>query len=179
MECQQLIAERTRQERMAASVSDQMYSDCQELLQLFGIPWIVAPSEAEAQCAFLDAHGLSNGTITDDSDIWVFGGKSVFKNFFDQDRHCEQFVCEEIARHFGLTREKMVLLAILTGSDYTDGIESVGPVTALEILAEFSGVGLDPLKQFRAWWDQFHNEKLPPGSKSREAFRKLKLPQSM
>ena len=53
---------------------------------MFGLPWIVAPAEAEAQCAFLDAHGLSDGTITDDSDIWVFGGQRVFKNFFNQVR---------------------------------------------------------------------------------------------
>lgn len=49
----------------------------------------------------------------------------------------------------------MILLAELTGSDYTDGVESVGPVTALEILAEFPGSGLDPLKKFKAWWEKF------------------------
>lgn len=36
-----------------------------------------------------------------------------------------------------LTREKLVLLALLVGSDYTTGVSGVGPVTALEILASF------------------------------------------
>ncbi len=53
----------------------------------------------------------------------------------------------------------MILLAELTGSDYTDGIESVGPVTALEILAEFPGPGLDPLKNFKTWWEKYQVRK--------------------
>lgn len=175
----QLIAECAKQDRMATSVSDQMYLDCQELLQMFGLPWIVSPGEAEAECAFLDMNNLSNGTITEDSDIWVFGGQRVYKNFFNQDKHCEAFSAADVAKHFGLSREKMILVALLTGSDYTDGIESVGPVTAMEILAEFPGVGLEPLREFKTWWDLHHGEKsLPPGSRQREKLRKLKLPES-
>lgn len=133
-----------------------MYADCQELLQLFGLPWIVAPSEAEAQCAFLDMNGLTHGTITEDSDIWVFGGQKVYKHFFNQERHCELYSAADLMRHFGLSREKMIAVAMMTGSDYTDGLENVGPVTSMEILAEFwpreaGAVGLEALQTFKEW----------------------------
>lgn len=36
-----------------------------------------------------------------------------------------------------LSREQLILLALLVGSDYTTGVSGVGPVTALEILASF------------------------------------------
>ena len=61
----------------------------------------------------------------------MFGGKTVYKNFFEREKYCETFSVAEIAKHFGLTREKMILLAMLTGSDYTEGIENVGPVTGI------------------------------------------------
>ncbi len=176
-----LIAERARQDRMSASVSDQMYADCQELLQMFGLPWIVAPSEAEAQCAFLDMVGMSDGCVTEDSDVWLFGGQRVFKNFFNQDKHCESYSATEIGKHLGLSREKMILLAMLTGSDYTDGVDNVGPVTAMEIIAEFPGQGLQPLKDFSRWWreqKQSSGGAMPVGNKNREKFRKLHLPES-
>lgn len=93
--------------------------------------------EAEAQCAFLDDANLTDGTITDDSDIWLFGGKTVYKNFFNQAKQVMEFKAEEIKRNFKLSREQMILLALLVGSDYTTGLNGVGPVTALEILAAF------------------------------------------
>lgn len=56
-----------------------MYGDCQELLQLFGLPYIIAPSEAEAQCAWLDDNGLVDGVVTDDNDVFLFGGRHVYR----------------------------------------------------------------------------------------------------
>ena len=123
-------------------------------------------------------NGLTHGTITDDSDVWVFGGQRIYKNFFNQDKHCEFFSAADVGKHFGLSREKLILLAMLTGSDYTDGIESVGPVTGLEILAEFQGAGLEPLREFKSWWNIANkNLAMPPGSRLREKFRKLRVPE--
>lgn len=49
----------------------------------------------------------------------------------------------------GLDRTKLINLAYLLGSDYTEGVPGVGYVTGMEILNEFPGPGLEPLLQFR------------------------------
>nr|CAD7268531.1 unnamed protein product [Timema shepardi] len=111
--------------------------------------------EAEAQCAYLDSVSLTEGTITDDSDIWLFGGTKVYKNFFDQKKQVLQFKAEDIHHYFKLGRDQLVLLALLVGSDYTVGLRGVGPVTALEILAAFPPADsediLAGLHMFRDW----------------------------
>lgn len=56
--------------------------------------------EAEAQCAYLNSINITQGTITDDSDIWLFGGKTVYKNFFDKQKHVMEFEMENIQQFF-------------------------------------------------------------------------------
>ncbi|XP_070068971.1 DNA excision repair protein ERCC-5 homolog [Drosophila takahashii] len=182
-ERKELEIERNRQDRMGMSISQRMSIDCQELLRLFGIPYIVAPMEAEAQCAFLNATDLTHGTITDDSDIWLFGGRTVYKNFFAQNKHVLEFRAEQIEQTFNCNRGKLIQLACLVGSDYTTGIHGIGAVTALEILASFSGQEasvpsacnqsvLQTLIKFRDWWQAHKNSNLPPGSSARLSLRK-------
>ncbi|XP_018567912.1 DNA repair protein complementing XP-G cells homolog [Anoplophora glabripennis] len=160
-----ILVEKSTKERMASNITDQMYQEAQDLLELFGVPYIVAPMEAEAQCAFLDTIELTDGTITDDSDIWLFGGRTVYKNFFSPSKYVMEFKAENIKHHFKLTREQMILLALLVGSDYTIGLQGVGPVTALEILAAFPPMQsqefslshtelLSGLKEFRSWFNK-------------------------
>lgn len=48
-----------------------------------------------------------------------------------------------------LDREDCIKLALLCGSDYTEGLQGIGPVSALEILAEFPGTGIEGLVKFR------------------------------
>ncbi|XP_063932075.1 DNA excision repair protein ERCC-5 homolog [Zophobas morio] len=149
----ELIAQRSTKERLAGNITDQMCQEAQELLELFGVPYLVAPMEAEAQCAFLDLIELTDGTITDDSDIWLFGGRTVYKNFFDQNKVVMEFKVDSIQRHYKLSREQMILLAMLVGSDYTTGLTGVGPVTALEILAAFPPKNhlVSGLAEFKSW----------------------------
>ena len=46
---------------------------------MFGLPYIIAPQEAEAQCAWLDEQGLVDGVVTDDADALVFGAQRVYR----------------------------------------------------------------------------------------------------
>ena len=73
----------------------------QELLQLFGLPFIVSPQEAEAQCAYLDHTDQTQGTITDDSDVWLFGGRYVYKNFFTKGKDVEFFRSGDFEQQLG------------------------------------------------------------------------------
>lgn len=139
-------------------ITDQMIQDIQELLKLFGIPYIVAPMEAEAQCAELEELALVDGTITDDSDVFLFGAGRVYKNMFNQQRFVECYHSKDIDREMQLNRKKLIQLAFLLGSDYTEGIPGVGPVTAMEILFEFSEQEKEelletPLRKFRDWYN--------------------------
>ena len=36
----------------------------QNILEILGVPFILAPAEAEAQCAYLETIGLVDGVIT-------------------------------------------------------------------------------------------------------------------
>uniref|UniRef100_A0A8C5TAY0 DNA repair protein complementing XP-G cells n=1 Tax=Malurus cyaneus samueli TaxID=2593467 RepID=A0A8C5TAY0_9PASS len=143
-----LQSQKQQQERVAASVTGQMFLESQELLRLFGIPYIEAPMEAEAQCAILDLTDQTSGTITDDSDVWLFGARHVYKNFFSQNKYVEYYQYVDFQNQLGLDRSKLINLAYLLGSDYTEGIPNVGFVTAMEILNEFPGHGLEPLLKF-------------------------------
>lgn len=148
-ELRQLRTQQKKDRRDADEVTQIMITECQQLLSLFGIPYITAPMEAEAQCAELVSLGLVDGIITDDSDIFLFGGTRVYKNMFNQSKYVECYLTTDLEKEYALHRRKLISFAHLLGSDYTEGIPGIGPVTALEILTEFG-----TLEEFRDWWTQ-------------------------
>lgn len=143
------------------------------LLRLFGIPYITAPMEAEAQCATLLSLGLIEGVITDDSDVFLFGATRVYKNMFNQSKTVECFLASDLQRELGLDRERLIMLAYLLGSDYVSGLEGVGPVVAMELLKEFDSTDHpgDGLHRFREWWTKVQMGK-DKGSENQSDFKK-------
>ena len=146
-ELRQLRSQQKKDRRDADEVSHIMITECQQLLKLFGLPYVTAPMEAEAQCAELVSLGLVDGIVTDDSDIFLFGGTRVYKNMFNQAKFVECYLSSDLEKEYSLDRQKLIRIAHLLGSDYTEGLPSVGPVTALEILSEF-----ETLEEFSEWW---------------------------
>ncbi|KAG0488129.1 hypothetical protein HPP92_006663 [Vanilla planifolia] len=114
--------EKRKLERNAESVSSEMFAECQELLQMFGLPYIIAPMEAEAQCAYMEMIHLVDGVVTDDSDVFLFGARNVYKNIFDDRKYVETYFMKDIESELGLSRDKLIRMALLLGSDYTEGV---------------------------------------------------------
>ncbi|KAJ7761884.1 PIN domain-like protein [Mycena maculata] len=143
--------------RDSEDINQQMIAQIMTMLRMFGIPYITAPMEAEAQCAELVHLGLVNGVITDDSDVFLFGSQRVFKNMFNQSKTVECFLLADLSRELGLDRDTLIRLAYLLGSDYVDGLPGIGPVVAMELLDEFPGQ--DGLHKFKDWWTKVQSGK--------------------
>lgn len=161
----ELFEQQMKDKRDSDEVTPDMISDVQDLLSRFGIPFLTAPMEAEAQCAELLSLRLVDGIITDDSDVFLFGGTKIYKNMFQEKNYVEFYDEHSISQNLGLDRDRMIELAQLLGSDYTNGIKGMGPVSSMEVLAEFGN-----LIKFRKWYNegQFDTAK----QKSENSFEK-------
>jgi DNA excision repair protein ERCC-5 len=156
--------------RDSDGVTSAMKEEVMALLQLFGVPFIIAPMEAEAQCAALEAAGIVDAVITDDSDAFLFGAKNVFKNIFEDKKFVEVYRISDIEKELGLDRQDLIRAALLLGSDYTSGVKGVGIVNAAEILYAFPGD--DGLETFKTW---LHEPVDPDETKAKPSKTSLSL----
>ncbi|KAK8927495.1 hypothetical protein H634G_05242 [Metarhizium anisopliae BRIP 53293] len=169
-ELRQLRNQQKKDRRDADEVTQVMVTECRALLRLFGIPYITAPMEAEAQCAELVRLGIVDGIVTDDSDTFLFGGTRVYKNMFNSNKFVECYIGKDLEKELSLSRDQLISLAQLLGSDYTEGLPGVGPVTAVEILSEFPGKS--GLENFREWWTSVQSQSRPKEADAASPFRK-------
>ncbi|KAF2141883.1 uncharacterized protein K452DRAFT_318814 [Aplosporella prunicola CBS 121167] len=93
-----------------------------DLLDYFGIPWLEAPGEAEAQCAQLEKEGIVDAIIT----------KDVEKRSRHVITACN-YRMEAIKNGTnGLSREDLILIAVMGGGDYGGSIPGFGPQIAIQ-----------------------------------------------
>ena len=132
-----------------SQVKDTMVADAKILLDAMGVPWVQAPSEGEAQAASMSARGDVWGVASQDHDSLLFGTPRMVKNLAITGRRKlprrNLFVEVEpklielpiILREMALTKEQLVDVGILIGTDFNpDGIRGIGPKTALRLIQE-------------------------------------------
>jgi flap endonuclease-1 len=136
-----------------ATVRELMIDDSKRLLKSLGIPWVQAPSEGEAQAAHMAAKGDVWAAASQDHDSLLFGAPRMVKNLTISGRRKlpnrqayieiepEVFELAETLAELGLTREQLVDVGILVGTDYNpDGVKGIGPKTALKLVREFGDI---------------------------------------
>lgn len=132
-----------------SQLKDLMVSDSKRLLDALGIPWIQAPSEGEAQASFMASHGEVWAAGSQDHDCLLFGAPRILKNLAITGRRklpgrnayveVEPEVIElsRVLSELGLTREQLVDVGILVGTDFNpDGVRGIGPKTAVKLIKE-------------------------------------------
>ncbi|KAJ3196108.1 hypothetical protein HK101_010039 [Irineochytrium annulatum] len=124
--------------------------DLRQLIELLGCPVFVSPHEGEAMCAHLTHNGVCSVTATEDMDAVIFGDGKVLRNFTGEVRSMtgngakqEPFVIDpaEARKALGFTKDQMIDLAILLGTDFTEGkLTKVGMVTALKLMQKLGSI---------------------------------------
>jgi len=133
----------------ALSLTDDMMEESKKLLDTMGIPWIQAPSEGEAQCAFICRNRNADYSGSQDYDALLFNSPRLVRNLSITGRRKlprkeayieikpEAIELEKVLSELGIKREQLIILGILIGTDYNPhGIKGIGPKTALKIVKE-------------------------------------------
>ncbi|MBE6506449.1 MAG: flap endonuclease-1 [Methanocorpusculum parvum] len=134
-----------RKYAMASSKVDAYVKDsAKELLTALGISWIQAPSEGEAQSAFMTQRGDVTYAVSQDYDSLLFGCETLVRNVTVSGKrrirgkvisvYPERLMLADTLAKLGLTRKELVQAALLIGTDYNSGVPGVGPKTALKIV---------------------------------------------
>ncbi len=143
------MIEEARTRAVASSrITKEMVQSAKELLGHMGIAWIQAPSEGEAQAAMMTKEGLVDASGSQDYDLFMFGSDVVVRNLTISGRrklpkknvyvdvNPERIELKRLLSHLGLSQKQLVWLGMLMGTDFNEGIEKVGPKTALKIIKE-------------------------------------------
>jgi flap endonuclease-1 len=141
---------------MTSRLTREMVAEARELLAALGVPVVQAPGEGEAQAAFMASRGSAWAAASKDYDSLLFGAPRLLrfltlsgKEFLPSQGTFRPIVPETIdtpvlLEHLGITREQLVDLAILVGTDFNAGIKGIGPKKALKLVQTHGSIEAMP-----------------------------------
>ncbi len=139
--------------QMTSRLKDYMAEDSKRLLTELGVPWIQAPSEGEAQAAYLTRKRATDYCGSQDYDSLLFGATALVRNVTISGRRKiprkpvyvevvpEIIKLDQVLKELGITREQLIDVAMLVGTDFNpDGVKGIGPKTALKLIKKHGNV---------------------------------------
>jgi len=128
-------AEVARLDSATQRLTDVIQETSRGLLSLLDVPVVEAPAEGEAQAAHMAARGDVDYVGTEDYDALLFGAPVTLRQLTSKGNP-ERMDLQRTLADLDLTREQLVDVAILCGTDFNDGVRGYGPKTALSAVRE-------------------------------------------
>jgi len=137
---------------MTSRLTREMADEARQLLRMMGLPVIQAPGEGEAQASHMAAESSVWAAASKDYDCLLFGTPRLLRFLTISGREFlpskgafrpitpELIETVALLNHYGLTRQQLVDVAILVGTDFNEGIKGIGPKKALKLIAEFGSI---------------------------------------
>lgn len=142
---------RTRAQQ-ASFLTRDMVEEAKKLLDYMGVPWVQAPSEGEAQAAYMALRGDAYASASQDFDSLLFGAPRLVRNMAITGKRKlprkrvyvevkpEMLVLDEILKNLEITREQLVDIGILVGTDFNPGVKGIGPKKALKLIRKLGSL---------------------------------------
>jgi flap endonuclease-1 len=142
------VAEAYSKAVMTGRLTGEALGDAKRLLTLLGIPWVQAPGEGEAQAAYMAVRGHVWASNSRDYDSLLFGAPRLVRYLTiggeewlpskgrARKLEPELIDLETLLGHLEITREQLIDLSILVGTDFNAGVKGIGPKTALKLIGK-------------------------------------------
>jgi flap endonuclease-1 len=136
----------------SSHLKEDMIEDAKTLLGFMGIPVVQAPSEGEAQAAYMAMVEDADFAASQDYDSLLFGAPRVVRNLTVTgkrklprkniyiDVNPEIIELGDALTANDITREQLIDIALLVGTDYNPGIKRIGPKTAMKLIKQHGGI---------------------------------------
>jgi len=133
---------------MTSRLTRPMIEDSKRLLILLGIPFVEAPSEAEAQTAHMALRGEVWAASSKDYDSLLFGAPRLVRYLTISGKEFlpskgiarplkpELIDLDKLLSHYQISREQLIDVALLVGTDFNEGVKGIGPKTALDLIKQ-------------------------------------------
>ena len=130
-------------------LDNEMVKESKELIKAMGMPVIQSLSESDAQGSFMTEKGDLYAFASSDADCLLHGCPRLIPNLtLSQTRkagkgyvYIQPQIIElhDVLNHLGVDRDKLIVMGILTGTDYNPkGVVGIGPKKALNLVKQFN-----------------------------------------
>lgn len=126
----------------SSRMSPEIVEGSKKLIKLMGIPYIQARGEGEAQASYMVARDDAWCVASQDYDCMLFGAPRMVKNLTISggQNNPELIELEKILNNLDITREQLVDMAIMVGTDFNQGIKGIGAKKGLKLIKKYGDI---------------------------------------